>query len=109
MLADDMRMAFDCNTVSPALASPPNRDPTNTIPAGTNVKRDAMSVVLLFEMYVRRWLRWANGGLVFPRAVAASTDGAGAFARVEVGDWQTKQKVSWLTLPIARGLAGGSN
>jgi hypothetical protein len=29
---------------------------------------------------------------VFPRAVAASTDGAGAFARVEVGDWQTEQK-----------------
>jgi hypothetical protein len=43
-------------------------------------KHSAALAATALEMYIRRWLRWANGGMVFPRAVAASTDGAGAFA-----------------------------
>ena len=39
----------------------------------------AGSAATAFEMYVRRWLRWANGGYVIPQAVAARTEGAGAF------------------------------
>jgi hypothetical protein len=31
-------------------------------------KRSAVLAVTALEMYVRRWLRWANGGLVIPRA-----------------------------------------
>ena len=55
-------------------------------------KRSAVLAVTVLEMYVRRWVRWANGGLVIPRAVAAHTDGLFAFGRVE--GWQLETNVS---------------
>ena len=37
--------------------------------------RRTASDATALEMYVRRWVRWANGGLVMPRAIADGTEG----------------------------------
>jgi hypothetical protein len=57
-------------------------------------ERSAILPVTALEMYVRRWVRWANGGSVIPRIVAVSTDGLVAFAWVGGGNWQLETNVS---------------
>jgi hypothetical protein len=44
-------------------------------------KRSAVLAVSALEMYIRRWLRWARGGMGMPLADTARTGGVGAFGR----------------------------
>jgi hypothetical protein len=51
-------------------------------------KCSAASTATALEMYVWRWLRWANGGLVIPRVVLAINGLPGGHARMKGGNWQ---------------------
>jgi hypothetical protein len=51
-------------------------------------KRRAGSARATLEMYARRWVRWANGGLVIPRVVLAINGLPGGHARMKGGNWQ---------------------
>jgi len=41
-----------------------------------------------FEMYVRRWVQWTNGGLMIPRAVPVNDEPPVAHGGGSGADWQ---------------------